>query len=70
MRVQVLEWGITALGFLASWLLAGRNRYGWAASIACQLVWLYVAWVTRQWAFVPGTFVYGALAVRGWRAWK
>jgi hypothetical protein len=68
--ITAAEWLITGLGFLSSWLLGRRNRYGWVAGVAVQIIWLYVATATRQWAFVPASFVYGALALRGWRTWS
>lgn len=70
MWTQILEWSTTAFGITSSWLLGRRNRYGWIVSLVCQVVWLYVASATHQWAFVPSSFVYGVLAIRGWRSWK
>lgn len=68
--VQVLEWVIDTLGLASGLLLGSRRRSGWIVSIAAELVWLAVAWWTHQWAFVASSFVYGAVAVRGWRQWK
>lgn len=68
--VVALEWLITVLGLASTWLLSRRNRYGWIANAASQVVWLYVAVVTRQWAFVIPSFAYGYLCIRGWIGWS
>jgi hypothetical protein len=68
--VQVAEWAISVLGFTSSWLLGRRHIAGWWYSLAAQILWLYVATATSQWAFVPGSFVYSALALNGWRHWR
>lgn len=68
--VQVLEWVVDAFGFASNWLLTGRRRAGWVLSLAGQVVWLGVAVPTGQWAFVLASLVYGAVAVRGWVAWR
>lgn len=68
--VQALEWVVDVLGFTSSWLLAGRRRAGWGFSLAGQVVWFGVAVPTGQWAFVFASAVYGAIAVRGWLAWR
>lgn len=70
MTVQLLEWVIDALGLASAWLLASQRRTGWAVSLAAQLVWLVVAVLTGQWAFVVASIVYGTVAVRGWRRWR
>lgn len=65
-----LEWSITLLGFASTWMLSRRNRYGWVANAVSQVIWLYVAAVTKQYAFIPASFVYSYLCWRGWRGWS
>lgn len=62
---------ISALG-LSSLALTGRRdaryrRVGWVLAICVQVVWLPYAITTRQWGFVPNSFVYGAIDV--WNLW-
>lgn len=64
------EWTITLLGVTSGWLIGQRNRVGFVASLAAQSLWLAVAADTAQWAFVPTSIIYGALAVRGWWRWR
>lgn len=68
--LTALEWSITLLGFTSTYLLSKRNRMGWVANIISQIIWLYVAAVTKQYAFLPASFVYGYLCWRGWRTWS
>lgn len=68
--ISALEWIITVLGLGSTWLLSRRNRYGWIANAASQVVWLYVAIVTGQWPFVVLSFVYGYLSWQGWSKWS
>lgn len=55
---------------LSCWLSGRRKVWTWPVGIATQVIWIYVATVTRQWAFLPASFVYIALGVAGWRHWR
>lgn len=68
--IQALEWGIDVVGWVSGWLLGNRRRSGWLLGVVVQLVWLPVAAVTGQWAFVVLSFGAGATAVRGWLRWR
>jgi hypothetical protein len=36
---------------------------------AGEVLWLGWAVLTRQWGFVPGSIIWGAVAVRNWSRW-
>lgn len=68
--VSWLEWLIDGLGITSSWLLAHRHRSGWLFSLAVQVIWVPVAIITHQWAFLPMSLLYGVNGVHGWLEWR
>lgn len=68
--IAALEWIIAALGLTSYWMLARRNRIGWAVNAVSQLIWLHVAIATKQWPFVLLSGVYGYVSWRGWTGWS
>jgi hypothetical protein len=64
---MIQAWSIatTALGIVSLYFVAKQRLVGWWLGITCQLVWCGYAIVSRQWAFIAGSAVYGSLSVLG-----
>lgn len=56
---------------LAGMIMTGKkNRWGWALSIATQVLRLTYGVQTKQWGFLPGSAAYMFVYIRNFILWK
>ena len=69
-RYLYLDWIGMALGMLAMWLLGNRDRRGFAAFIASNLIWIGLGFWISSLAMVLGNAVLLVTNLRGWARWS
>ena len=67
---QLLMLYLTLAGLGVFYLLANKNRWGWALSVINQFAWLVLAYRLHSWGFLLGAFAFGAIAIHGWFKWR
>lgn len=68
--INALEWLITTLGFVSTYLISRSRRSGWIVGIVTQVIWVFVAAETHQYAFVLTSIVSSVLSAQGWLRWR
>lgn len=67
MIYSIISWAITSLGAISTYLI-GRLSYkprlwGFYISLLVQVIWLWYAEGTKQYAFIPTSFIYGTVII-------
>lgn len=60
---------LAAVGVFGLWLLTRKDRRGYFVGVFAQALWIGYAIVTEQYGFILAALAYGAVNVRGIRAW-
>jgi hypothetical protein len=64
-----MDWILTML-LLVTLYLSGKNlRSGWAVGIFSQVLWIAYAIATKQYGFLLGAVLVGAMYVKNWFEW-
>lgn len=64
------SWLLTSIGCTGLYLVTRKNWWGFVIGVGVQLLWIAYAIVTEQWGFIVSALVYGAVNLRGLRAWR
>lgn len=64
------SWVLCIAGATGLWLAGSKRRLGWAICVATEALWVPYGLATKQYGFVAGAFLYGAVKVRNYRAWR
>lgn len=62
------SWVLTGLGVSWLWLAGSGRWWAWGLGILTECCWLAYAVATKQYGFVVGALVYGAVHARNLRA--
>lgn len=66
-----LDWLTMALSLLALWLLSNKNRFGFAAFMLANVIWILLGvWLIQSVGIVVGNVVFLIMNIRGYLRWK
>jgi hypothetical protein len=63
------SWVLSTIPLFAFWQVGNRRRWAFLVMASGEIVWIVWAMLTRQWGFIPGSVVFGAVAIRNWSHW-
>jgi hypothetical protein len=64
------SWVLGVIPLFAMWQIGNRHRWAFLVMAGGEVLWVGWAILTRQWGFVPGSFIFGAVALRNWSSWR
>jgi len=64
------SWALSSIGLLSLWQITKFDRKGFLTGLAVEVLWLWYAFDSKQWGFLPAAFVYGWFYWHGWRKWS
>jgi hypothetical protein len=64
------SWVLGIVPLFAMWQIGNRHRWAFLLMAVGEVLWVGWAVLTRQWGFVPGSFIWGGIALRNWASWR
>lgn len=66
------SWLLFPFGIAGQLMVGGRNRnrWGWALSIATQLIWLLMAFSLKMYGLMPGSASYLLVYLKNFFGWQ
>lgn len=72
MNATTWSWLLFPFGIAGQLMVGGkkRNRWGWALSIATQLIWLTMAFSLKMYGLMPGSASYLVVYLKNFFGWE